>query len=391
MPLRTPLYDSHLAAGAKMVDFSGWEMPIHYGSQIEEHHTVRRDAGMFDVSHMCALDLAGPDATRWLRHLLANDVAKLTTPGKALYSCMLNRDAGVIDDLIVYFFTPERYRIVVNAGTADKDIAWMRAQLGGFNATLMVRRRGNEDAVTMIALQGPNAHERRSTGVDAVAMIAVQGPKARERFWTAFPESRAATEPLGIFQGAELRLMDGDWMVARTGYTGEDGFEITVPAADAGAVWRKLLDAGVKPCGLGARDTLRLEAGMNLYGQDMDENYSPYEAGLKWTVDLKDAARDFIGKSALEGNKARQPRNQFAGLLLLDRGVLRAHQKVITPQGEGETTSGSFSPSLNQSIALARLPADVAIGSEVDVEIRDKRLKARVVKPSFVRNGIPVL
>jgi aminomethyltransferase len=391
MPLRTPLYDSHLAAGAKMVDFSGWEMPIHYGSQIEEHHTVRTDSGMFDVSHMCALDLAGPDATRWLRHLLANDVAKLTTPGKALYSCMLNRDAGVIDDLIVYFFTPERYRIVVNAGTADKDIAWMRAQLGGFNATLMVRRRGNEDAVTMIALQGPNAHERRSTGVDAVAMIAVQGPKARERFWAAFPESRAATEPLGIFQGAELRLMDGDWMVARTGYTGEDGFEITVPAADAGAVWRKLLDAGVKPCGLGARDTLRLEAGMNLYGQDMDENYSPYEAGLKWTVDLKDAARDFIGKSALEGNKARRPRNQFAGLLLLDRGVLRAHQKVITPQGEGETTSGSFSPSLNQSIALARLPADVAIGSEVDVEIRDKRLKARVVKTSFVRNGIPVL
>jgi aminomethyltransferase len=358
MPLRTPLYDSHLAAGAKMVDFSGWEMPINYGSQIEEHHAVRRDAGMFDVSHMCALDLTGADATRWLRHLLANDVAKLTTPGKALYSCLLDESAGVIDDLIVYFFTPTHYRIVVNAGTASKDIAWMRKQLAGFTAELTQRR------------DGPGA----------LAMIAVQGPNAREKFWAAFPATRAATAPLGIFQAAETN----GWLVARTGYTGEDGFEISLPAADAGGVWQKLLEAGIKPCGLGARDTLRLEAGMNLYGQDMDEGISPYEAGLKWTVDLKDPTRDFIGKTALG---TRPVRNQFAGLLLLDRGVLRAHQKVFTAQGEGEITSGSFSPSLGQSIALARLPAGVAIGSEVDVEIRDKRLKARVVKPSFVRNG----
>ena len=358
MPLHTPLYDSHLAAGAKMVDFSGWEMPIHYGSQIEEHHAVRRDAGMFDVSHMCALDLVGPDATRWLRHLLANDVAKLTTPGKALYSCLLKEDGGVIDDLIVYFFTPEHFRIVVNAGTAEKDIAWMRTQLVGFKATLTQRREGK----------------------DALAMIAVQGPNAREKFWTAFPAMRAASEQLGIFQAAEA---DG-WLIARTGYTGEDGFEIALPAADAGQVWQKLLAAGIKPAGLGARDTLRLEAGMNLYGQDMDENISPFEAGLKWTVDLKDATRDFIGKSAL---MTRRVDVQFAGLLLLDRGVLRAHQKIITPQGTGEITSGTFSPSLNQSIALARLPMGVAIGSEVEVEIRDKRLKARVVKPSFVRNG----
>ena len=358
MPLHTPLYDSHLAAGAKMVDFSGWEMPIHYGSQIEEHHAVRRDAGMFDVSHMCALDLVGPDATRWLRHLLANDVAKLTTPGKALYSCLLKEDGGVIDDLIVYFFTPEHFRIVVNAGTAEKDIAWMRTQLVGFKATLTQRR----------------------SGPDALAMIAVQGPNAREKFWAAFPAMRAASEQLGIFQAAEA---DG-WLIARTGYTGEDGFEIALPAADAGQVWQKLLAAGIKPAGLGARDTLRLEAGMNLYGQDMDENISPFEAGLKWTVDLKDATRDFIGKSAL---MTRRVDVQFAGLLLLDRGVLRAHQKIITPQGTGEITSGTFSPSLNQSIALARLPVGVTIGSEVDVEIRDKRLKARVIKPSFVRNG----
>ncbi|MCX7168098.1 MAG: glycine cleavage system protein T [Rhodocyclales bacterium] len=389
MPQRTPLYESHLAAGAKMVDFSGWEMPIHYGSQIEEHHAVRRNAGMFDVSHMCALDLVGPDATRWLRHLLANDVAKLATPGKALYSCLLNESGGVIDDLIVYFFTPERYRIVVNAGTAAKDIAWMRAQLPGFKAELRVRRADNDDPVAIIAAQGPDARERRSTGNDAVAMIAVQGPQARERFWAAFPDSRAAAESLGVFQAAEWRIGDNSWMIARTGYTGEDGFEITLPATDAALAWQKLRDAGVQPCGLGARDTLRLEAGMNLYGQDMDEDITPFEAGLRWTVDLKDAARDFIGKSALEGNNARQVRNQFAGLLLLDRGVLRAHQKVVTAQGDGEITSGSFSPSLNQSIALARLPVGVAIGSEVEVEIRDKRLKARVVKPSFVRNGKP--
>lgn len=387
MPLRTPLYDSHLAAGAKMVDFSGWEMPIHYGSQIEEHHAVRRDAGMFDVSHMCALDLAGPDSRAYLRHLLANDVAKLTTPGKALYSCLLNESGGVIDDLIVYFFTAERYRIVVNAGTAVKDVPWMRAQLKGFNAELMVHRTDNHDPVAIIARQGSNARERRRAGHESVAMIAAQGPNARERFWTAFPDSRAATATLGIFQAAEWN----GWLIARTGYTGEDGFEITLPTAGAAPAWQKLLDAGIKPCGLGARDTLRLEAGMNLYGQDMDESISPYEAGLKWTVDLKDAARDFIGRSALEGKNARPVRNQFAGLLLLDRGVLRAHQKVITPHGMGEITSGTFSPSLNQSIALARLPAAVAIGSEVEVEIRDKRLKARVVKPSFVRNGKPLL
>jgi aminomethyltransferase len=360
-PQRTPLYDAHLAAGARMVDFSGWDMPVNYGSQIEEHHVVRRDAGMFDVSHMCALDLAGADATRYLRHLLANDVAKLKTPGKALYSCMLDDAAGVIDDLIVYFFSPERYRIVVNAGTAEKDIAWMRARLTGFDATLLVRR--------------------------DVAMIAVQGPQARERFWTAFPVARAQSVLLDNFQGTEWTVDGETWLIARTGYTGEDGFEVTLPADDAPAVWKALLDAGVKPCGLGARDTLRLEAGMNLYGQDMDERVSPYEAGLKWTVDLKDTGRDFIGKSALTGAHARPCDVRFAGLLLLERGVMRSHMKVHTALGIGETTSGSFSPTLNQSIALARIPAGVENGSEVEIEIRDKKLKARVVKPSFVRHG----
>ena len=359
-PQRTPLFESHLAAHGKIVDFAGWEMPINYGSQIDEHHAVRKDAGMFDVSHMCALDLTGADATRWLRHLLANDVAKLTTPGKALYSCMLNDGAGVIDDLIVYYFSPEHFRIVVNAGTAEKDIAWMRTHLPGFDCTLSVRR--------------------------DLAMIAVQGPNARERFWTAFPTTRAHTESLAVFQGATLPDRS-HWLVARTGYTGEDGFEITLPADQAAATWQALIEAGVKPCGLGARDTLRLEAGMNLYGQDMDESLSPYDAGLKWTVDLKDPERNFIGQLVLA---TRRCEYQFSGLVMLDRGVLRAHQKVTTPLGIGEITSGTFSPSLNQSIALARLPAGVAIGTEVEVEIRDKQLKARVVKPSFVRHGKPV-
>ncbi len=366
MGKRTPLYDRHVAAGAKIVDFAGWDMPIHYGSQVDEHHIVRTDAGMFDVSHMRAIDLRGCDAQPWLRRLLANDVAKLTLPGKALYSCLLSDAGTVIDDLIVYFFTPTYYRIVVNAGTADKDIAWMRSQATGFNIDL-------------------SPHPQ-------LAMIAVQGPQARERFWTAFPQARAETELLHVFQAVERAFGKGEhWLIARTGYTGEDGFEITLPAEDASAAWDALLTTGVKPCGLGARDTLRLEAGMNLYGQDMDETQNPLESGLSWTVDMKDARRDFIGKSALAVRQDAGALRQFVGLVLLDRGVLRSHQKVITPQGDGETTSGSFSPTLNQSIALARVPAGVKPGDEVQVEIRDKLLRAKVVKPPFVRNGKPLI
>ncbi len=353
MGKHTPLFDAHVAAGAKMVDFAGWDMPIHYGSQIEEHHTVRRDAGMFDVSHMRAVDVLGCDAQPWLRRLIANDVAKLTLPGKALYSCLLREDGGVIDDLIVYFFSPTRYRIVVNAGTADKDLAWMRQQATGFNVDIV--------------------------GRPELAMIAVQGPQARERFWAAFPATKATSEGLVVFQAAEWN----DWLIARTGYTGEDGFEITLPAADAPAVWAALRAAGVAPIGLGARDTLRLEAGMNLYGQDMDETVSPLDAGLAWTVSLT-TERDFVGKVALIGQGQQK---QFLGLLLIDRGVMRSHQQVVTKQGIGEITSGTFSPTLQRSIALARLPMGVRIGDEVEVGIRDKRLKARIVKPSFVRHG----
>ena len=342
-----------------MVDFGGWEMPLHYGSQIEEHHAVRRDAGMFDVSHMCAVDVRGSDARDFLRRLLANNVDRLQMPGKALYSTMLNDAGGVIDDLIVYCLDDCNFRVVVNAATAAADLLWMAARLSEWElaATITARREGK----------------------DALAMIAVQGPHARGRVWQALPEYRAACEALKPFFAAVV----GEYLIASTGYTGEDGYEITLPAAHAEGLWRALAEAGVRPCGLGARDTLRLEAGMNLYGQDMDATISPLDAGLAWTIDLR-SPRDFVGKAAL---LARPQQYQFLGLLLLDRGVLRAHQSVHTAHGDGETTSGTFSPTLQRAIALARLPLATTLGEVVQVAVRDKLLAARVVKPCFVRNG----
>jgi aminomethyltransferase len=351
----TPLNAAHRALNAKMVDFGGWEMPLHYGSQIEEHHKVRRDGGMFDVSHMLAVDVEGEGGRTYLNRLLANNVDRLRVPGKALYSCMLNESGGILDDLIVYFLSPQRFRVVVNAATADKDLAWMAAQ--------RVRAAA---AVTIVP--------RRD-----LAMVAVQGPKARAKVWQTLPQSRPTTEAIGPFFAAEWDA----FFFGRTGYTGEDGFEIMLPAVDAPGLWRALLDAGVGAAGLGARDTLRLEAGLNLYGQDMDETVTPLECGLKWTVDLE-SPRDFIGKAAL---LAAPPRAQMLGLVLQERGVLRAHQAVETRDGRGEITSGSFSPTLDTSIALARLPLRVQTGELVKVQIRDKWLAARTVKYPFVRNG----
>ena len=351
----TPLNAVHRALGAKMVDFAGWEMPLHYGSQLEEHHCVRRAAGMFDVSHMLALDIRGAGARDFLRLLLANDVAKLRQPGKALYSCMLNESGGVLDDLIVYFMAEDWFRLVVNAGTADKDMAWMDAQRTRLAPPLELKPRRD------------------------LAIIAVQGPQAREKTWRALPGISNASRPLVYFQAALV----GDMMVARTGYTGEDGFEIMLPAQRAESLWRALNEQGVAPAGLGARDTLRLEAGLNLYGQDMDENVSPLESGLAWTVDLK-TPRDFIGKTVL---LAKPVTRQLTGLVLLDKGIMRGRQKVRCASGGGNITSGGFAPTLNQSIALARVPQGVAAGETVEVEVRDKWLRAKMVKPPFVRNG----
>jgi aminomethyltransferase len=353
VPKQTPLNAVHRDAGAKLVEFGGWEMPLHYGSQIAEHHAVRRAAGMFDVSHMQVVEILGPGAREFLRHALANDVAKLDAPGRALYSCILNERGGVVDDLIAYFLADDAFRLVVNAGTAEKDLDWL-GRLAAGRALEVVPR--------------PD-----------LAMIAVQGPYARELAWHAFPGLNAATAALARFQGAFFR----DWFVARTGYTGEDGFEMTLPAPLAAGAWRALAGVNVKPCGLGARDTLRLEAGMALYGQDMDEATSPLESGLAWTVDMK-AGRDFVGHAALDAATAQQT---LLGVVALDPGVLRAHQPVHTPHGDGITTSGTFAPTLGRSIALARVPAAVAPGDALEIEIRGKRLRAVAVRPPFVREG----
>jgi len=355
MGKRTPLYESHLALGARMVDFGGWDMPVHYGSQIDEHHAVRRDAGMFDVSHMTVVDLRGARTRALLLELLANDVGKLTSPGSALYTCMLNERGGVIDDLITYFQSEDWFRLVVNAATRDKDLAWIGEQARRFDVEVRERR--------------------------DLAMIAVQGPNARTKAAPLLGPRRDLALALEPFTAAAI----DDLFVARTGYTGEDGWEIIVPATRAARLWDDLAIAAIAPCGLGARDTLRLEAGMNLYGADMDEQTTPLEAGLAWTVPLKTPGRNFIGRGALEAQRAAGVPRKLVGLLLEDRGVLRAHQPVITEAGAGEVTSGTFSPTMQRSIALARVPAGA--GARVEVGIRGKRLPAAVVKPPFVRNG----
>lgn len=357
MGLRTPLFEQHQALGARIVPFGGWDMPLHYGSQLEEHHAVRRDAGMFDVCHMQPVDLSGSGSQAFLRGLLANDVAKLKTAGRALYTCMLNEGGGVVDDLIAYYRGPDRYRLVVNAATADKDIAWIRAHSGDYDVE--VQRR------------------------DDLAMIAVQGPNARAKAEPLLPvDLRAPAMALKPFNAAE----NDSWFVGRTGYTGEDGFEILLPKQEAVSLWQALNDAGVKPCGLGARDTLRLEAGMNLYGQDMDDNTGPLESGLAWTVAWEPTDRDFIGRASLQAMRDNPERRRFVGLLLTGRGVLRGHQKVLVDDAEvGEITSGGFAPTIDRSIALARVKP--GIGVACTVEIRGKQLPAQVVKPPFVRNG----
>jgi aminomethyltransferase len=340
-----------------MVDFGGWDMPVAYGSQIEEHHAVRNAAGVFDVSHMCVLDLHGVRTRELLSRLLANDVARLKLAGSALYSCMLNERGGVIDDLIAYYLGEDHFRLVVNAGTRERDLAWIGAQAGGFDVRLRVRA--------------------------DLAMLAVQGPRARERTATLLsPEAAAAAMALPPFHGAPI----ADWFVARTGYTGEDGFEIMLPSGDAATLWQSLNAAGVRSCGLGARDTLRLEAGMNLYGNDMDENTHPLESGLAWTVAFEPGGREFVGREALEAVRARGSERKRVGLVLDERAVLRSHQRIIVSGvGEGEVTSGTYSPTLSRSIGLARVPTPT--GASVQVEVRGRLLPALTVRPPFVRDG----
>ena len=360
MAQQTPLFEQHNACGARMVDFHGWMMPLHYGSQIDEHHAVRNDAGMFDVSHMTIVDLRGSRTREFLRYLLANDVAKLTLTGKALYTGMLNASGGVIDDLIVYFFSDDFFRLVVNSATREKDLAWITRQAEPFAIDITER-----DDLSLIAVQGPNAKAKAATLLSDAQRKAVEGMKP--------------------FFGVEA----GDLFIATTGYTGEAGYEIAMPNEQAADFWRGLLAAGVKPCGLGARDTLRLESGMNLYGQDMDEGVSPLAANMGWTIAWEPADRDFIGREALEAQRGKGT-EQLVGLVMTEKGVLRGELPVRFTDAAGNAqvgiiTSGTFSPTLGYSIALARVPA--GIGDTAIVQIRNREMPVKVTKPVFVRGG----
>lgn len=355
MGKQTPFYNAHCQDNAKMVDFAGWDMPLHYGSQLQEHHVVRKSAGMFDVSHMGVVDLTGNDAADYLRHLLANNIDRIAE-GRALYTCMLNEQGGVLDDLIVYKQSDNQFRLVINAGTREKDLAWMQQQIKSYSAELKERT--------------------------DLAMLAIQGPEAKDKIMSLFSSPNEAVQSMKPFSFLEVE----DFFVARTGYTGEDGYEVILPANKAEQVWKTLREAGVAACGLGARDTLRLEAGLNLYGSDMDETVTPLESNLAWTVAFDPADRDFIGRKALEKQREEGVKQRLVGLVLDGPGIIRNHQKIkVNGSGEGEVTSGGYSPTLSMSIALARIPA----GSETtcEVEIRNKAVPAQVIKLPFVRHG----
>lgn len=352
---KTCLHQAHIDAGAKMVDFGGWDMPINYGSQIEEHHAVRKNKGMFDVSHMTVVDLVGDESEKFLLKLLANDVRKLDD-GKALYSTMLNHEGGIIDDLIVYKRSNNNYRIVVNAGTREKDLAWFEQQIVNFDATF--------------------------TEMPQLAMIAIQGPDAINACLNILPKDIGHK----LSELKKFCAIDSeDYFIGRTGYTGEDGVEILVPEENAVDLWNKLLTVEVKPCGLGARDTLRLEAGMHLYGQDMNEDISPLECGLTWTVRKEDL--DFNGADALIALKEKGISKKMTGVILTTRGILRHDQKLVDENGlTGIITSGTFSPSTEVAIAMAIV--DKNLGNDVKVQIRKKELPVQLVKLPFVRNGV---
>ena len=356
MSQQTPLYQQHIDLNGQMVDFAGWQLPARYQGLMKEHHAVRQAAGLFDVSHMTIVDIQGNQAAAFLRRLVANNIDKLTTPGKALYTCMLNEQGGILDDLIVYHFASDDYRIVVNAATRDQDLAWVNQQATDFDVSITER--------------------------PELALLALQGPQAEDQLCQQLSNQANAIRSLKPFNA----LRDNDTTIARTGYTGEDGFEIMLPADAAVNLWKVLIAAGVTPCGLGARDTLRLEAGMCLYGQDMDTSVSPLESGLGWTVAWEPEDRDFIGRTALAEQKVQGVTQKLVGLVIDQRTVMRSGYKVFVGDSQvGVITSGTFSPTVEKPIGMARVNRDVQ--NQCEVKIRGKRLPARVVKPMFVRKG----
>ncbi len=360
MEKKTPLHHEHEQLQAHIVDFYGWQMPMHYGSQVLEHRAVRGAVGMFDVSHMTIVDVQGSDAKTFLQYILANDVAKLDR-GQACYTLMLNDQAGILDDLIVYNMHPLSYRLVLNAATKDKDLFWIKEHSQSYQVDLKLR--------------------------DDLAMLAIQGPAYLNTLAHLF--SKSAMQDISALKPFHCLDREG-LFVAATGYTGEKGVELFVSQDRIVTLWKTLIEAGVQPCGLGARDTLRLEAGMHLYGQDMDEQVNPLEANLSWTVAWTPAERRFVGREALELIREQGISQRLVGIVMQDKGVLRSGMSVTfmdqqSQTCEGTITSGTFSPTLGHAIALVRAP--LGIKPEGNVNIRKQCIKIQLTTPYFVKNG----
>jgi aminomethyltransferase len=340
-----------------MVDFHGWSMPINYGSQINEHNSVRENCGIFDVSHMTILDFKGDDAETFVRKLISNDIKKLTEPYAGLYSAMVNEQGGVIDDLIAYKME-NGYRLVVNCATRGEDLKWISSKSLNFKVEMTER-----DDLSMIAVQGPRSLDVLSS-CPAPIVRALESKKRQQ----------------GVY--------DNNMFATKTGYTGEIGFEVILPHEQAVNLWQNAIDAGAVPVGLGARDTLRLEAGMNLYGFEMDESITPFECNMSWTVDFSDTDRDFYGKKALENILKEENYNELVGIMLDERTILRQGQKLWFNENkdlDGIVTSGTYSPTLKKPIALARIPkADL---KSCFTEVRDKKVFAKIGSPKFIKEG----
>ena len=356
---RTPLFEAHIAAGARMVPFGGWEMPVQYTGIVEEHRAVRSAVGLFDVSHMGEFEVTGPEALAALQMLTTNDVSALEI-SQVQYSVLCLPDGGIVDDLTVYRLAADRFMVTVNAANIDKDWTWVTEQSRGFRGATW----RNVSAST--------------------ALIAVQGPKAEALIGRLADRDVTA---IGYYRFASGRVGGVDTLISRTGYTGEDGFELYLPATNALSVWRALLDKGasdgVAAIGLGARDTLRLEMRYALYGNDIDETTNPIEAGLGWVV--KSAKGDFVGRDAIEKVRVAGPRRKLVGLEMADRAVAR-HGYPVVKDGHtlGVVTSGSYGPSVDKSIALAYVDsAHAAVGNDLGVEIRSQARPARIVKTPF--------
>ncbi|HEX6862997.1 MAG TPA: glycine cleavage system aminomethyltransferase GcvT [Thermoanaerobaculia bacterium] len=356
---RTPLYESHVEAGARLVDFAGWEMPVQYQGVIEEHRAVRTAAGIFDVSHMGEVRVQGPGAEAFLQKLTPNDVSKLA-PGRAHYSGLLTDQGTYVDDLLIYRIGPEELLVVVNASNADRDFEWIASRAGdGAKVT-------NES--------------------DRWALIALQGPKAVEILRPLATEGAVDLKYYGFLQG---EVAGRPALISRTGYTGEDGFELYVAPEDAPAIWRRLLESGAVPAGLGARDTLRLEASMALYGHEIDESTTPFEAGLAWVVKMNKG--DFLGREALAAQQAEGLRRKLIGFEVQGRGIARQGHEVKAGGGiggntVGAVTSGTWSPTFEKALGMAYVPVELAApGTPLEIGVRGKALSAVVVEVPFYR------